>query len=344
MESVVQSKNSENEIELILKLSNTDFKKFLTFKSNEEIKKLISTNQNINEEEEEKNENENNNFKAIKLSLNDVKSHFLNKDFNKLSSPEEIISFLSKYIILIHFFHLQFIFYAESFRNLFGENFDFDTYFFYNYKSRSPEPKPIFFDLCQKKELGPWIAYAFMFLSVSMQTKENFEKIPKEYQIFILKILNLINWELIDCLSTEQKIKLFDEKIITEKGLLNKKFTKINLIGETIFLAILTAGLITSCIFLPAITIVWPIILAIAVTSLGICTMIVGITCLLYNLHKINKFNEEVEIGQSETAVPSNDTNNSTVAVENENAQGNDSQNQTKPQSPMDSQKTCLLI
>lgn len=333
--SIEQVEDRDIKIQLIFRLDEDDFIKVVDTLQVKHFQKLIKNDNNKKDEEKDDEEST--------LTFDYLLRYFANKDFNEFSSPMEIPWFLQKCAILNNDYRLIFPEYFENnFKKLFnGENFDIHNYFYIGRKNwiKIMQPKQEFFDLCVEKNLNAWTTYAFAYLPRSKQTKENFLKVPKEFQVSALASLRYGSWKLIDCLSKDQKQELVNKKIITEKGFLNKKRTTIATIGEAICSAILLAGLIACCIFA---SFFGPILAPIFI-ALGAFSTIFGIYATIYAghyLYKINKFNEEVEISRNETTTQSNDTDNPTVEVEvkNKNTPGNDSQNKPDPQPPMTNQ------
>ncbi len=336
--SIEQVEDRDIKIQLIFRLDEDDLIIVVDTLQVKHFQKLIKNDNNKKdvEKEEEKDDEEST------LTFDYFLSYFLNKDFNEFSSPMEILWFLQKCAILNSDYRLIFPEYFENnFKKLFnGENFDIHNYFYTGRKNKIKImcPKQEFFDLCVEKNLGAWAGFAFVYWPRSKQTKENFLKIPSEFRVSTFAFSIHKSWNLIDCLSKDQKQELVDKKIITKEHFLNKKAAKIWSTVLSICSAIALAGLIASCIFAPALG---PILAPISIALYAFATIfvIIDTICCGHNLYKINKFNEE--IAQSETTTLANDTNNPIVAVENENAQGNDSKKQTdqidrKP--PMDNQ------
>ncbi len=292
-------------------------------------------------------------------NIENLKSIVKLEDFH---SPEEIYLFMRNINIIAENFNLPDlpdIALHALFDKILPENINLKDCF---YHGNFFQPKPIFFDALDyychynkenTQNIGNWYAYIYARFDYFQQTPKNLKRIPENFRVVAIRLAQEfscrtynnsifhsfnLSWPHIDILSTNQKQELVDKKIITEEDFLNKKAAKIWLTVSSIYVAIALAGLIASCIFAPALG---PILAPISIALYAFATIfvIIDTICCGHNLYKINKFNEE--IAQSETTTLANDTNNPIVAVENENAQGNDSKKQTdqidrKP--PMDNQ------
>lgn len=332
-ETILKVEDPEIKKMLILRLPKHEFIELGRYLIAKDTEKLIKENSKNNETNT-----------STDFTFLDLLSYFLNEKFNSFNSPEEIYYFVIIYNYLLNWCRKVVL---KNLKDNFKETFDkeIDNYFFWKIQKiqnyllleegnvNIKRPKKIFFDLCVKKKLGAWIAYAFARLPYFEQTRKNFSKVPEEFRVSVIALSDYRSWRLIDCLPTQQKQKLVDNKIITEEFWLNKKNRTNGIIAIAICSAIALGVLIALCIFAPAFGAIWTyvmIALNALSTALGIGSIISG----GYDLYKINKFNKEVGISRNETTTQSNDTDNPTVEVEvkNENAQKNDSPNQTDEQ------------